>query len=426
MTKKIHPYSYLKLKTAIDECEINSNSQYSDPDDVLPPLKLIKTEDGIVISSDIAISNYMPFSYEVSDNNSDIAFANASYMPELSKTNQCTLAEFLVKELAYQEFVIRDKSSGQEYHALFNYSLSISTDTMRFISPDKGVCIGTIHDINRDFHIIPKDPILTSLDKNLMMDKDLFWKTIDSLNWKEDFNPARCESQLFNTLDVNEYNSFANTFNEESCRLCNRIYNVINKTNDCCSEDRIMDLQSHIMSSGKKAYDLIMKNDAAVVTLWNSHKIKCGISPATIYQTDTYPYAYDNQLYNGSGPVYPSSQELKQQQINAIACLEVINNIDYDNIAPAIARKIDETKESAIYRLQKMIEGNNAEAYHQFDKDEYSKLAKFGSEIGLYATIANIISDRMLKDGYDFNVVKWVNDKPIMSSDDKTAIGYSI
>lgn len=397
-TRSIHPYSIKAMTDKINEAKRLGESVYDNPSDSLPSLRLYTNSGVVMVQSSIPLSNYQPFvqTYEQNDL-IDVAEEN---IPELRDKNTASLYELCCSEIFYNKFQVSDKKTGMSSDAkYFGFADGFYIESSReFVS--------SILALQEKFDITVAEPILEDYyqDISAMVD-DKFWDIIDKCEWKKDFNYDRIGQFLQKNFSPQELILFSLKVREKTSNLYKVADNSDAFSNVRTGGDGFSDCVNHVVGSGRQAYNKCIKEPDFFARFAKSGGFKESFSYAvpTVMQLSFYPYPV-RKGYSGG----PSEFETKAY---ASFYLQKILDIDFDEIVPRAHAETRLKQDQAIFRLQNVIDGNYRAAYQDFNEKTYSELGRIeGADVGY--GVANVISDIMKIDGFNFKTVEWVNGEP--------------
>lgn len=397
-TLPIHPYSYKLMKPAIDEAIMNGSSVYHVSGDIKAPIKIQSSENGIVFSSFTPIAQFMP--YDHSD-----SFERMGHGLDSLNKNECHMSEFFFHELLQQPFTVKNKETGAESQAIISTSLSRKEPT--FVVIDEEKVVSSIAELEKRYAIIPGEPTLSPLrtEKSNVDFEEQFWKIVDKLNWKSDFDSERCEKEILASYDPETISLIYSEFNKKRSELYQIGRDIKFNESVIVTESSLTDFARAAVSCGKAVYESVKGSELSFKKYMNKITHEFGLSIPFVTQSPVYPYTVTidsiSDPFRRQGP-----------KAAAIECMHLLNKIDYDHVTPARRRDIEPVVAEAISRLEKIISGDHAGSYKDFDVAAYNRLSKF-SEAGLHAQVANLLSDVMMKDGLDYTTTKWKDGNPI-------------
>ncbi|PTH79970.1 hypothetical protein [Aeromonas veronii] len=397
-TLPIHPYSYKLMKPAIDEAIMNGSSVYHVSGDIKAPIKIQSSENGIVFSSFTPIAQFMP--YDHSD-----SFERMGHGLDSLNRNECHMSEFFFHELLQQSFSVKNKETGAESQAIISTSLSRKEPT--FVVIDEEKVVSSIAEFEKRYTVTPGEPTLSPLrtEKSDVDFEEQFWKIVDKLNWKSDFDSERCEKEILASFDPETISLIHSEFQKKKSELY-RFSRDIDFSGHIVTESSLIAFAESAVSCGKAVYESAKGSELSFKKYMNKINHEFGISVPFVVQDHVYPYTIT---------VDSMSDPFRRQgpKAAAIECMHLLNKIDYDHVTPARRRDIEPVVAEAISRLEKIISGDHAGAYKDFDVAAYNRLSKF-SEAGLHAQIANLLSNVMMKDGLDYTTTKWKDGSPVV------------
>lgn len=397
-TLPIHPYSYKLMKPAIDEAIMNGSSVYHVSGDIKAPIKIQSSENGIVFSSFTPIAQFMP--YDHSD-----SFERMGHGLDSLNKNECHMSEFFFHELLQQPFSVKNKETGAESQAIISTSLSRKEPT--FVVIDEEKVVSSIAEFEKRYTITPGEPTLSPLrtEKSDVDFEEQFWKIVDKLNWKSDFDSERCEREILASFDPETISLIHSEFHKKKSELY-RAGRDIDFSDRIVTESSLIAFVESAVSCGKAVYESAKGSELSFKKYMNKINHEFGISVPFVAQDPVYPYTITidsmSDLFSQQGP-----------KAAAIECMHLLNKIDYDHVTQARRRDIEPVVAEAISRLEKIISGDHAGAYKDFDVAAYNRLSKF-SEAGLHAQVANLLSNVMMKDGLDYTTTKWKDGNPVV------------
>lgn len=404
-TLPIHPYSYKLMEDAINQAKINGSSTYNHANDCMPPLSIHCNKNGeFFISSSLNISNYLPSA--LIENFKWLG--KPDYMPDFHNKTECLLSEFFAHELFQQPFKVINKQSQQVCDAMLSDGLTRKEKEMMFILVDEQRVVPSLAALNKEYDIIPAEPIRTRFKDSIhgLSDED-GWAMIEAVNWKSDHDYNRCKKEFEEKYAPNVIASMDKWFDSKTKELNTFILSIPELARNHTESHRI-ELVEHIVSAGKTAFDNAMNSEAAITTLMQKLNVQTGLGFPSYRQHDSYPYGMDT---NGYDDPYKKLDSSLMQKASAIEAIHNLKNIDFDHVSPFRAREIKPLIEESLMRLNYILEGQPEKAFSGFDNAAYVRLCHI-KESGMHAYVPNLLSDIMSEHGLDFSRVTWNNGIP--------------